>query len=119
MTQNEIQTAVDILIQLIEEGKAMEAFEQFYHEDVIAQENHEAPRVGKDANRVFEEQFLSNVEEVRVYKATSVIVGSGVSAVAWEIDMDHKEWGAVKMTEINLQTWKDGQIIRESYHYNL
>ena len=60
---------------------------------------------------------MKNIEAVRTYKAVSTIVGTNVSAIAWEIDIDHREWGKVQMTEINLQHWEDGRIIRETYNY--
>ena len=46
------------LNDLVIQGKAMEAFEKYYHEDVVMQENDNAPTVGKDANRKREEEFL-------------------------------------------------------------
>ncbi|WP_196895734.1 SnoaL-like domain-containing protein [Aureivirga marina] len=119
MLQSEIKKSVEELIQMVEEGKTLEAFEKFYHEDLVAQENQTEPRIGKEVGREFEANFVGNIEQIRTYKAVSTMIGSGVSAIAWEIDIDHKEWGTVQMTEINLQTWKDGKIIRETYNYTL
>lgn len=118
MTQNEIQRSLNELIQLVENGKSLEAFDKFYHADFIGQENQTQERVGKATNRVFEENFMNSVTALRTYKAVSTTVGSNVSAITWEIDLDHKEWGPLKMTEINLQVWKDGKIIRETYNYH-
>ena len=49
---------VNGLLGLIGEGKMLDAFEKYYAEDVVMQENNEAPRVGKDTNRKFEQEFL-------------------------------------------------------------
>jgi len=117
MTHQEIQNSLNELIQMIEDGGTLEAFEKFYHDDFVAQENQTEERVGKSVNRAFEENFVKNIQSIRTYKATSTMVGTNVSAVAWEIDMDHKDWGLVQMTEINLQQWEDGKIIRETYNY--
>ena len=117
MTQKEIQTSLNELIQLVENGKALEAFDKFYHDDFVAQENQTEARIGKASSRKFEENFLNNIENLRTYKATATMFGTNVSAIAWEIDMDHKEWGILNMTEINLQIWEDGKIIRETYNY--
>ena len=38
------------LNKIVLEGKALEAFEKFYHDDVVMQENELAPTVGKAAN---------------------------------------------------------------------
>ena len=43
-------------------GKAMEAFEKYYADDVVMQENSEEPRSGKAANRKAEEEFFASVE---------------------------------------------------------
>ena len=39
------------LNQMILAGKAMEAFEKYYADDIVMQENDQPPRVGKAANR--------------------------------------------------------------------
>lgn len=49
------------LNQLVISGKLLDAFEKYYHDDVVMQENEEAPVVGKDVNRKREETFLSNI----------------------------------------------------------
>lgn len=118
MTQQEIQAALNDMIGLIHNGKTLEAFDKYYHEGFIGQENQSEPRIGKQANREFEEKFLANITKVRAYRALNTSVGTNVSAITWEIDIDHKEWGVMNFTEINLQTWQDGQIIRETYNYN-
>lgn len=114
---NEIENKVRELISLVEEGKSLEAFDKFYHEDLVMQENDTEPRVGKAVNRKFEEWFIANVEAIREYRSTGYLVGSNVSAISWKVDIDHKEWGKVNMTEINLQEWKDGKIIKETFFY--
>ncbi|MEM8846846.1 MAG: nuclear transport factor 2 family protein [Bacteroidota bacterium] len=118
MTTKEIQQKLDELIPMVENGKALEAFDRLYHDDLVAQENLSEPRTGKLANRKFEENFLNNITAIRKYNAVSTMVGTNVSVIAWEIDIDHADWGLVQMTEINLQTWEDGKIIRETYNYN-
>jgi len=53
-------------------GNMMEAFEKFYDEEIIMQENSEEPRVGKNTNRKFEEQFISNIQEVHDAKVEAI-----------------------------------------------
>ena len=43
-------------------GKALDAFEKYYADDVVMQENSEEPRRGKDANRKAEQEFFASVE---------------------------------------------------------
>ena len=55
---SDLRTTVDQLNQMILEGKTLEAFEKFYAEDVVMQDNDYPARVGKDVNRQYEVSFL-------------------------------------------------------------
>ena len=50
---------------MILEGKTLEAFEKFYAEDVVMQDNDYPARVGKDVNRQYEEAFVNGITEFR------------------------------------------------------
>ncbi len=50
------------LNQMILNGQALEAFEKYYADDLIMQENNQPPRVGKTANRDFEKQFTQKLK---------------------------------------------------------
>ena len=117
MTQQAIEANVKELIALVESGKTLDAFDKFYHEDLVMQENHGEERIGKAVNRKFEEDFLAGIQNVRDYRSTGYMAGSGVASIRWKVDMDHAAWGSVDFTEITLQEWRDGQIVRESFHY--
>lgn len=105
------------LNQLILEGKAMEGFEMYYDDEVVMQENELSPTVGKDANRKRELDFFGSITEFRGAKALDVAVGENVSYVKWHFDYTHKEWGVRNYTQISLQHWKDGKIIKEQFFY--
>lgn len=105
------------LNDLVLQGKAMEAFEKYYHEEVVMQENEWAPTVGKTANRKREEEFFSNITEFRGARVLKVTVGEHISMVEWHYDYTHKDWGVKNYTQISVQEWKDGQIIREKFYY--
>ena len=105
------------LNDLVLQGKVMEAFEKYYHEDVEMQENEEPPTVGKAANRKREEEFLSSLVDFRGAKPLKVTVGEGITMVEWYYDFTHKDWGERNYTQISVQQWKDGQIIKEKFYY--
>ena len=46
--------AANDLVHLVTSGKLMDAFEKYYDEGVVMQENRKEPMVGKDANRARE-----------------------------------------------------------------
>lgn len=106
------------LNDLVLQGKALEAFERYYHEDVIMQENNQLPTIGKNANRKREEEFFVNIAEFRNSEVLSMAVGDNVSYVTWKYDYTHKEWGIRNYTQVSAQKWKDGKIIHEQFFYN-
>ena len=59
------KAAVQDLIAKVVGGKALEAFDRYYADDVTMQENEQPPRAGKAACRAFEEDFLSKIKAVR------------------------------------------------------
>ena len=108
---------VNDLNSLILEGRAMEAFEKYYHDEVIMQENENIPTVGKNANRMREEEFFESVTEFRRAEVKKVAVGGNISMVEWHYDYTHKEWGERNYLQIAVQEWRGGKIIRETFYY--
>ncbi|GHM99101.1 hypothetical protein WSM22_05910 [Cytophagales bacterium WSM2-2] len=105
------------LNDLVLQGKALDAFEKYYHEDVVMQENESLPTVGKHANLKREIDFFSAITEFRGAKPIHVTVGEGVTMVQWHYDYTHKEWGVRNYRQISVQQWKDGKIVREQFFY--
>ncbi|WP_421889793.1 SnoaL-like domain-containing protein [Marinoscillum sp.] len=106
------------LNDLILEGKALEAFEKYYHHDVMMQENDNEPTVGKEANRIREIEFFDSIVEFRFAKPLKVAVGENFTMVQWHYDYTHKDWGVRNYKQISIQEWKDGQIILEQFIYS-
>jgi ribosomal protein S20 len=117
MTRSEIETAIKDMNQLVTEGRMMEAFEKYYHEDVRMQENHAEPLVSKAANRDRELEFLKNITEFRAAEVQGLGIGDGMSYVTWHYDYSHREWGTKCYTQVSIQHWKEGQIIHEQFIY--
>lgn len=113
----EIERNLRELNKLVLEGKALEAFEKFYHEDVTMQENENWPVVGKEANRKREIQFFDSITEFRSAEVKGLAVNGNLSFVIWHYDYTHSEWGEKNYTQVSVQQWKDGQIIREQFFY--
>lgn len=109
---------INTLNDLILHGKALEAFDQFYHEEVSMQENNEPEVIGKSENRKREEAFFGSITEFRDAKPLKVAVGDQVTMVEWFYDYTHKDWGVRKYTQVAIQEWKDGKIIKEKFYYN-
>lgn len=108
-----ITTLNDMILQ----GRVMEAFDKFYHDDVVMQENDAAPMIGKSANRQREEEFHSSIIDFRREEVLDVAVGDNVTMVKWAYDYTHKDWGEKKYTQVSVQHWVDGKIVREQFFY--
>lgn len=112
-----VQEKISHLNQLILEGKAMDAFELYYHDNVVMQENENAPTVGKEANRLREIDFFSSILEFRNGQVLEVGTGENVSFVKWYFDYTHKDWGVRNYTQVAVQHWENGKIIKEQFFY--
>ncbi len=105
------------LNSMILQGQALEAFDKYYHEDIVMQENDNEPVAGKGANREREEAFFGANTEFRGAKPLKVTVGENTTMVEWHFDYTHKDWGVRKYNQVTVQEWKDGQIINERFYY--
>ena len=105
------------LNDLVLQGRALEAFEKYYHDEVIMQENENSPTIGKEVNRQREKEFFAAITEFRSAKPVKVTIGEGISMVQWVYDYTHKDWGVRNYSQVSVQEWKDGKIIREQFFY--
>lgn len=106
------------LNKLVLSGKPMEAFEKFYHQDVVMQENENEPVVGKGANRQRETDFFNKASGFsQNARLLDIALGQDLTMVKWHYDYTHTEWGKKKYTQVSVQHWRDGQIIKEQFFY--
>ena len=87
ITNNNVAALDQALNEAILSGKALEAFEQYYADDVVMQENSEDPRVGKDVNRKAEVEFFSSLEAFHEGKLLSSAVNGNVTFGEWFMDV--------------------------------
>ena len=113
----ELFEKISDLNDLVLQGKSLDAFDKYYHEDVVMQENENAPTVGKTANRNREEEFFAAITEFRGARPLKVTVGEDTTMVQWWYDYTHKDWGVRNYTQVSVQEWKDGKIWKEQFFY--
>lgn len=118
MSQAQIESSLQELNNLVISGRLIDAFEKFYHNDVVMQENNSAPTVSKNANYERELEFLNNVTEFRQAEVKGIGVNGNLSYVIWQYDYTHKDWGVRNYSQVSIQEWKDGKIIKEVFVYN-
>lgn len=112
-------TALDHeLNQAILGGDILGAFEKYYADDVVMQENAGEPRRGKDANRKHEEEFVNSMEEFHGAEITATAVNGDVAFTEWVMDVTFKGGGRTKMQQVAVRRWKDGQVVFERFYYD-
>ena len=113
-----VQANVQELNSMILSGDILGAFEKFYADDVVMQEGNDDPRVGKDANREYEKNFVNSLTDFRGADVKNVAVNEedGVAMVQWWMDFTHKDWGDVELNQVSVQQWHDGKIVNERFY---
>lgn len=106
------------LYDMIGSGKLLEGFDKYYHEDVVMTEPR-GTREGKKACRDYEVQFLESVQEFHGMEVPSITSNEeeGVTVVENMMDVTFKDGNRVKMEQVAVQRWKDGQIVHERFYY--
>lgn len=117
MTDSTIAELDCKLNEAILTGLALQAFETYYADDVVMQENDAEPTVGKDANREREQAFFAAITDFRGGKVLATGVGDNTSFSHWHFDFTHKEWGDRSYHQVAVRTWRDGKIVREVFYY--
>jgi len=115
---SDLRTNVDQLNQMILEGKILEAFDKFYADDVVMQDNNYPAREGKALNRQYEEAFVGGLTEFRGAKVVNTLISDDLAVVEWWFDYTHKDYGVRNYTQLAVQRWKNGQIVEEKFYYN-
>lgn len=112
------RSRIDSLIEYTLDNRLIEALHEFYHPDVIMQENCQPPRVGLAAS--VERQRLAQAMTATIHEVKAVVVlhEGNNAAIEW-----HAEWTMVggarlRIEEVALQCWKGDRIIHERFFYD-
>jgi ketosteroid isomerase-like protein len=117
ITATDLKANFEDIKSLVLQGKAMEAFEKYYADDVVMQENETPATIGKAANRERELNFFSKLVEFRSAEVKAVAYGDDVIISEWFLDYTHAEWGKVTHDQVSVQRWRDGKVVHERFYY--
>ena len=98
-------------------GKALEAFDELYDDDVVMQENTDPPYVGKAFNRQREIDFFASVEQFHDGRVLASGASGDVSFSEWEMDVTLKGVGRIKMNQVAVRRWKAGKVVHERFYH--
>ncbi len=104
------------LNHMIRQGKALEAFEKFYADDVVMMENDQVFE-GKELNRKREQEFFGNIKEVHSASIGPTAVSGDTSFCEQSFDTTLLDGTRMRMEEVAVRTWRDGKVIRERFYY--
>jgi hypothetical protein len=98
-------------------GKAMEAYEELYDDNIVMQENLEPEFRGKDFNRKREQEFFASVEAWHGGKVVNAAIHGDVSFSEWEMDISLKGVGRITMAQVAVRRWKNGKVVHERFYH--
>ena len=98
-------------------GRALEAFEELYDDNVVMQENTEVEHRGKDLNRKREQEFFATIEEFHGGKVLASGHGGDVSFTEYDMDVTLKGVGRIQMVQVAVRRWKAGKIVHERFYH--
>ena len=106
------------LNQMVLEGRILEAFDRFYDEKVVMQENGATPTVGKSANRDREVKFVDSIEQFHGAQVIGSGAGGDRSYSEWAMDVTFKGGIRVKLEQVAARQWRNGRIVHERFYFN-
>jgi len=102
----------------IQQGKAMDAFEKYYADNVVMILEDGTPVEGKEANHKREIEFFSNVESFNGMDVAAITTNEkeGQTAVESTMDITFKGGNRTTIEQVATQQWEGDQIIRERFY---
>ena len=116
-TESTIAQRATELQDYIATGRIFEALDEFYAEDVVMQENMEAPIAGRAANIEREKAWLDTVETFTGFTVENLAVGGDVSFVETSMSYIAKDGQKVELTQVSRARWRDGKIVDERFYH--
>ena len=107
------------IYQHLAEGKALEAFDKYYSDEVVMIEGDGSQRIGKPQCREYEVNFFQGIAEMHGAGVDAMVTdGENTTMVENWMDVTFKDGTRRKLEQIARQTWQDGKIINERFYYN-
>jgi hypothetical protein len=108
---------VGVLIEMVERGAYLEAFDRCYAPDAVVQENDSAERAGIDTLIANEKAVLGAFRSI-TGRALASFVSGDQAVIHWAFDFVGHDGSLGRLDELALQTWRDGLIVHEKFYYD-
>jgi len=116
-TAETVRDRVQQLVARAEQWKILEAMQEFYADNVVMQDNLNAPTIGLAANLERERAFVASVTKVNEMRAEAVIVDGNRAVINWRQDLI-VNGQRLTFDQLSLQLWENGKIVHERFVYD-
>ncbi|MEL6698749.1 MAG: nuclear transport factor 2 family protein [Bacteroidota bacterium] len=115
------QAKVRQMYDMIDKGQAMEALDQYYHEDVVVIDGLSEPRNGKEAQRKALAEWFGSVKDYHGSGVSAITANEdeGITTVESWTEITFQDGSKVRMEEIGVQKWEGDKIIHERFYYSI
>ena len=117
MTKTNLQQRLNDLFSYIQQGKIIEAMNEFYDKDTVMQENTNPPTKGLGTNIEREKQFMSGVTEWKGFTVTASGIGDNVTFYESTSDFVATGGMPVHLEQVSVAKWKNDKIVHERFYY--
>jgi len=111
----DLKTQVKRQIELIEDGKPLEAFKKFFSDKVIMNNNDVVFAKSKKEGIELQSEFFKNISEFKTKVYYSNLVNE-ISTIAINYSFINIDKKSVNFKGIHRQKWEDGFIITEDFY---
>jgi len=101
---------------LIIQGRSVDALLTYYAEDVVAQENDEPERLGRDA-WIQGRQELERKMKKFAARVLAHAANGDTSFSEWEYNVELEGMGTIRIAQVAVRRWKDGKVVRERFYH--
>ncbi len=118
MSATNLSQRLQVLLSSIQQGKIMEAMNEFYDVDTVMQDNANPPTEGLAANIEREKQFLKGVKEWKGFHVTASGVGDNATFYECVMEFIATNGQPVRLEQVSVAKWKNGKIVHERFYYD-
>jgi len=106
------------LNQALQGQKVLEAFEQFYSDDVVMQENSGEPCRGKAANLQRTLEWAGTVSEFHGARLIGSAVSGDRAYSEWEYDVTYNNGVRHQMDQVAVRVWREGKVVSKRFYWD-
>src|SRR5687768_7705762 len=101
---------------MIIQGESGDAFQKFYAEDVVAQENDEPERIGRDVWMSARQEMERRIKKFDARVLAHAANGE-TSFSEWEYNLELEGRGAIRIVQVAVRRWTAGKVVRERFYH--